>query len=177
MAEKYDFSCVRVLVADGDEFMRETVARMVRSFGVMKVWECADGAEAFEVMRTSPVDIVICDALMDPLDGMDFTKLVRRAPDCRDHHIPVIMLTGHSQQFRVLQARDSGVTEFLVKPVTAGALWRRIAHVIDEPRAFVEAPRYIGPDRRRRLGSDYSGPDRRGVADVAYAAGTSSACV
>lgn len=172
MADRYDFSNIRVLIADGDDFMRETVACVLRSFGVSTIRECRDGAEAFEVMRSGPVDLVICDALMNPLDGMDFTRLARRAPDCREHDIPIIMLTGHSQQFRVLQARDFGVTEFLVKPVSPERLWRRIAHIIDEPRAFVEAPGYVGPDRRRRLDSEYGGPDRRLSVEISQSRAT-----
>ena len=48
------------------------------------------------------------------------------------------------------QARDSGITEILTKPVTAQGLYLRIQEVIERPRQFVKAPSFIGPCRRRK---------------------------
>ncbi len=61
------------------------------------------------------------------------------------------------------EARDAGVTEFLVKPFTAHDLARRIAHVINKPRDFIETQDFFGPDRRRRQAdeSGYTGVKRR----------------
>ena len=74
---------------------------------------------------------------------------------------PVILITGYSSIPRVNEARNAGVTEFLVKPFTAADISKRISHVINSPRDFVQAREYFGPDRRRRKGDDYSGPKRR----------------
>jgi DNA-binding response OmpR family regulator len=49
----------------------------------------------------------------------------------------------------VLRARDVGVTEFMVKPITAKALTERIQTVILRPRPFLKLEGYFGPDRRR----------------------------
>ncbi|MEM7680293.1 MAG: response regulator, partial [Pseudomonadota bacterium] len=54
-----------------------------------------------------------------------------------------------------------GTTEFLVKPFSANDLARRIAYVINKPRDFIETSDYFGPDRRRRVIENYSGPYRR----------------
>jgi DNA-binding NtrC family response regulator len=74
------------------------------------------------------------------------------------------MITGHSTQRRVTEARDVGVNEFLSKPVTARGVLERIARVVDSPRPFVRSADYFGPDRRRRADPNYNGPRRR-VAD------------
>jgi hypothetical protein len=58
-------------------------------------------------------------------------------------------------------ARDAGVTEFLVKPITAHSLFSRIAEIIERPRAFVRCEGYFGPDRRRKNIENYAGPWRR----------------
>ena len=61
------------------------------------------------------------------------------------------------------EARDAGVTEFLVKPFTANDIARRITHVINRPRDFIETQDFFGPDRRRRRDdTTYKGPLRRG---------------
>jgi DNA-binding NtrC family response regulator len=75
--------------------------------------------------------------------------------------VPVIVMTGYAAAPRVAQARDKGITEFLVKPFTANELARRITYVIDAPRDFVETAEFFGPDRRRRKAIDYQGPERR----------------
>jgi DNA-binding NtrC family response regulator len=71
------------------------------------------------------------------------------------------MITGHSTQRRVTEARDVGVNEFLSKPVTARGVLERIGRVVDSPRPFVRSETYFGPDRRRKTDPSYDGPRRR----------------
>ena len=74
------------------------------------------------------------------------------------------MITGHAEISRVAEARDAGVTEFLVKPITAHALFDRISSVIARPCPFIRTATYFGPDRRRKntpfQGSGRSSDDR-----------------
>jgi DNA-binding NtrC family response regulator len=86
--------------------------------------------------------------------------------------IPVIMITGHSTQRRVSEARDAGVNEFLAKPLTARGVLDRVALVIDHPRSYVRTDTYFGPDRRRHAHNpNWEGPWRReGDAPQAAAA-------
>lgn len=124
--------------------------------------EAADGAAALEILREHPVDLVIVDFNMFPLDGVEFTRLVRNSPDSANPYLPIIMMTGHSEKSRVYEARDAGVTEFVVKPITAKAILDRIQAVIFRPRPYVKTDGYFGPDRRRVQASAYKGPWRRG---------------
>jgi response regulator RpfG family c-di-GMP phosphodiesterase len=71
------------------------------------------------------------------------------------------MITGHAERHRVEAARDAGVNELLVKPVTEKALHSRIQEVILRPRPFIFGPDYYGPCRRRRRDPNYKGPERR----------------
>ena len=50
----------------------------------------------------------------------------------------------------MIEARDSGVTEIIAKPVSLRSLYSRIVAVIERPRPFIRTPDYFGPDRRRR---------------------------
>jgi two-component system chemotaxis response regulator CheY len=162
VSDKYNFARLTVLIADDNRHMRQVVVGILRGFGFRNIIECDDGSDAFAEMRANSIDMVICDWIMEPLDGYDFTRLVRTASDSPNPFVPIIMLTGHTEIFRVMQARDAGITEFLAKPVSAQTLWRRLVAVIDNPRPFVRAPHYVGPDRRRRAKPDYDGPERRG---------------
>lgn len=152
---------VRVLVVDDNQHMRAIVGVMLNSFGIKMVREAKDGADAIEALRRWPADLAICDFLMDPMDGVEFTRQVRNATDSPNPYLPVVMLTGHSELARVTEARDAGVTEFVVKPLTAKALVDRINTVIFKPRPFIRSRDYFGPDRRRKHDPFFAGPFRR----------------
>ena len=152
---------LRILLVDDNHHMRVLLTEILRAIGVKHVYEANDGAEALQVMRSNPIDIIMSDLAMPPLDGINFVRLLRNSPDSPNPMAPVIMITGHSTQRRVQEARDVGVNEFLSKPVTARGVLERIAQVVDNPRAFVRTPAYFGPDRRRRADPNYTGPRRR----------------
>jgi two-component system chemotaxis response regulator CheY len=152
---------VKMLLVDDNHHMRVLLTEILRAIGVRQVYEASDGAEALQMLRMQAIDIVMTDLAMQPLDGIDFVKLVRNSPDSPNPMVPVIMITGHSTLRRVAEARDVGVTEFLSKPVTARGVIERITRVIDYPRPFVRSADYFGPDRRRRDDANYQGPYRR----------------
>src|SRR5262249_18775385 len=123
------------------------------------VLEAPDGQTALEMLRANPCDIVFSDMSMKPMDGLAFTRALRRDAYSPNHFVPVIMITGHTERHRVEQARDAGVTEFLAKPVTAQNLFARIAEIVERPRPFVRCDNFVGPDRRRQASE--GGPRRR----------------
>jgi len=152
---------MKILLVDDNHHMRVLLTEILRAIGVRQVYEANDGAEALQVMRTHQIDIIMSDLAMQPLDGIDFVRLLRNSPDSPNPMAPVIMITGHSTHKRVNEARDVGVNEFLSKPVTAKGVLDRISRVVENPRPFVRTANYFGPDRRRRSDPDYSGPMRR----------------
>jgi DNA-binding response OmpR family regulator len=98
---------------------------------------------------------------MPVLDGLEFARMIRQPDDNASPFTPIIMLTAHSERTRVTAARDAGVTEFMVKPISAMGLHRRIVNIIANPRRFIRTKTYFGPDRRRNSAPGYSGPERR----------------
>jgi CheY-like chemotaxis protein len=154
---------LRVLLVDDNQHMRAIVVTVLAGVGVKQIREVRDGAEALDALRDWPADLAIVDFQMFPLDGVEFTRMVRNAPDSRNPYLPIIMMTGHSERTRVMDARDAGVTEFVAKPVTAKAVLERIQAVIYRPRPFVRTTDYFGPDRRRKDDPTYDGPRRRAV--------------
>jgi CheY-like chemotaxis protein len=156
------FDLIKILLVDDNQHMRLLLSEILRAIGVKEVYEAADGAEALQKLRNQPIDIVMTDLAMQPLDGIDLVRLLRNSQDSPNPLVPVIMVTGHSTMRRVNEARDVGVNEFLSKPVTAKGVIERISRVVDHPRPFVRTAGYFGPDRRRaREDQDYAGPLRR----------------
>ncbi|MBX7249622.1 MAG: response regulator [Caulobacteraceae bacterium] len=155
------FNLLKILVVDDNHHMRTILTEVLRAIGVRDVYEATNGAEALQKMRTQPIDIVIADLAMEPVDGIELVRLLRNAPDSPNQMVPVIMVTGHSTERRVKEARDVGANEFLGKPVTARGVLERIQEVIDHARPYVRCESYFGPDRRRHEDAGYAGPRRR----------------
>lgn len=160
----YDLSRLNVLVVDDNKHMVALVKSILHALRIRNIHDASDGAGAFIELRQFLADIVLCDMLMQPLDGIEFTRLVRNAKDSPNIYVPIIMMTGYTERFRVLEARDAGVTEFLAKPLSARGLHSRIIEVIAHPRPFVRTPSYFGPDRRRKQ-LPLKGPERRVAPD------------
>ncbi len=150
-----------VLLADDNPHMREIVSVLLNNFGIKQIRSVSDGGRGLEVLKIWQPDLAIVDFKMDPIDGVEFTKRVRTGTDSRNPYLPIIMMTGHSARSRVFEARDAGVTEFVVKPVNARTLLDRIMAVIYRPRPFVRTKTYFGPDRRRHAEPGHAGPFRR----------------
>lgn len=160
------YNLLKILIVDDNHHMRVLIGEILRALGVRDIYEAANGAEGLQSLTTHPVDIVMTDLAMQPLDGIDFVRLLRNAPESTNPMIPVVMITGHSTLQRVNEARDAGVTEFLAKPLTARGVISRLHQAIEHPRAFVRTRDYFGPDRRRRPDPHWPGPWRRAADKV-----------
>lgn len=165
---RIDFNRLRFAVIDDNGHMRRIVRTLLHSFGAREVYEAEDGAAGLEVFTQNMPDIVITDWAMPIFDGIELTQMIRQPGANPNPFVPIIMLTGHSEKRRVVEARDAGVTEFLVKPLSAKALYERIANVVINPRPFVHTRTYFGPDRRRNGNPAYAGPERRRGGQAAF---------
>jgi CheY-like chemotaxis protein len=139
-----------VLVVDDSRHTRVLLTEILRALGVKKILEASDGSEGLKQASLAPIDLVMTDMSMQPMDGVDFVRLLRRSPDTPNQFVPVIMITGHATVSRVNEARDAGASEFLAKPFNARDVVRRLHQAIERPRAFVDRDDFSGPDRRRR---------------------------
>ena len=66
--------------------------------------------------------------------------------------VPIIMLSGHGERWRVVEAVRLGVNEYLIKPVSAKALDDRLVSITLQPRPTVQLGDYYGPELRKLAG-------------------------
>jgi two-component system, chemotaxis family, chemotaxis protein CheY len=165
---RVNFSRLRFLVIDDNAHMRRIMRTLLHGYGSREVFEAEDGASGLEAFTNYFPDIVITDWVMPIFDGLELTQMIRQPGANANPYVPIIMLTGHTEKARVVGARDAGITEFLAKPISATALYERILNLVANPRPFIRTKTYFGPDRRRYVNSNYTGPERRrgGHADV-----------
>ena len=139
-----------VLVADHSQNMAALVTVMLRSLGRKDIREAYDANKAMTELKRRVFDVLIIDDALDGMDGVAFTRKLRASTDCQNRYVPIIMMSAAPDARRIAAARDAGITEFLRKPFAANHLQARLTSIEANPRGFIEADQYSGPDRRRR---------------------------
>ncbi len=157
----YSLSELKVLVVEDNQFMRELLSDSLKAMNVGVVEIARSGNRAKELMANNSYDLIITDLEMEEGTGIDLIDTIRRGRNIADPLIPIIVLSANTTRSMIQAARDAGTTEFLAKPVSAKALYRRISAIIEAPRDFIRTDAYFGPDRRRRHDLNYDGPKRR----------------
>jgi two-component system, chemotaxis family, chemotaxis protein CheY len=138
-----------VLVVDDSQFMRKIVRNLLLNVGVKEVYEAGDGIAGLEAIRTIGPDIVILDWELPLLNGAELVRIVRSPGVFPVPDVPIIMLSSHGERWRVIEASRIGVNEYLVKPVSAQALFDRMVSILAKPRPIVRLGDYYGPEPRR----------------------------
>jgi CheY-like chemotaxis protein len=160
-----DFDCseINVLIVEDNLHFRTLIRTILQTVGFENVEEARDGAEAFEVLLSFDADLAIIDWKMDGQDGLECVRRIRTDEESPNRYLPIIMVTGYTEDSLARAARDVGVNDFLSKPISAKSLITRIVSVLEDKRYFVDIADYFGPDRRRS-DVEYMGEERRKAA-------------
>lgn len=155
-----DLSTVRVLMVEDNAPMRRILKTVLSGIGIVWISEARTADEAAACLKTSSFDLIFLDEVLDDARGWTVAKQIRNG-DGPNRGSPIIMVSGNAHPHIVAQARDSGVDEFVVKPLSVGTLAQRVEAALTRQRAFVDGGAYKGPDRRRRRQAEYAGAERR----------------
>ncbi|MBI3650056.1 MAG: response regulator [Acidobacteria bacterium] len=105
-----------ILIVDDRPINREYLMTLLGYRPEFRLLEARGGAEALQVARTGPLDLVITDILMPNMDGYEFVHQLRA--DSMLQHIPVVFCTAHYLEREALAlAHSCGVAHFLFKPI------------------------------------------------------------
>lgn len=120
---------MRTLVVDDARIIRSILVRTLRSLGIHEIVEAADGREAWDAFRTSPMDLVLTDWHMPNMDGLELTKRIRSV----DSTVPIIMITVVDSCSWVNEAFKVGITEFISKPLNRETLEAKLDRLLPSP--------------------------------------------
>lgn len=126
-----------VLVVDDLESMRKITVNYLRQFGVVKILEAANGAEALRILNGHPVTVVISDWNMPVMNGLELLLSIRSSDKL--YGLPFMMITAETERKLILQAVQSGVSELLVKPFSYSSFAERLTRMLHW------YPRFSGP--------------------------------
>lgn len=146
---KYDLSDVSVLVVDKSDAMRALFRQLLKELNLGKTTIIPSGKDALEQFNRETPDLVIVDWVTSDISGLEVVRGIRNGEESQNQYAAVIMMSGLSSYDSIIRARDSGIHEFLAKPLSPKTLYEKVCHVIEHPRNFVRCDGYFGPDRRR----------------------------
>ena len=123
----------RLLIVDDEIFVRRLVRRMMSALPFAQIEEADDGARALRKLKELKPDLIISDVNMEPMNGLELLKQIRtgRAEVRRD--VPVILLTGETDQSVLGHAVALDANAFLPKPIGPGPLGERVQRCFDDP--------------------------------------------
>ncbi|HEY9079683.1 response regulator [Magnetovibrio sp.] len=124
----FEYGNKSVLVIEDVPSMRQLLALLLHEIGFDKVLTCEDGAEALKLVEstTSVIDVIVCDLEMPIIGGLEFIQMLRHNKHSQHAGVPVVVLTGHSEQANLHKAVKLGINSFLVKPVSRKILEEHI---------------------------------------------------
>lgn len=114
---------IRLLFADDDPILQE-FAKVHLATQSADVITAGDGEEAWRLLNTQPLDLLLVDLEMPNLDGFDLVRRMRAEPRFRD--LPVIVVTGREDVSAIDRAFTCGATSFVVKPIN----WRLLSYQV-----------------------------------------------
>lgn len=152
---------LKILIVEDNLAMLEVLKSVFKSFGAAKITTAYSGEEAYSYFCQHNHDIIVTDWMMEPCDGLELIRKIRNDTKSPNQYVPILLITGHTHKTNVINARDNGITDILVKPFNARDLYKRIEALIERPKQFVRTENFFGPDRRRKNELAHQGPFRR----------------
>jgi CheY-like chemotaxis protein len=116
----------RILIVEDDALVRWTIQRMLKAFGY-KVFAAENATEALAIIRSEKLAMMITDVVMPETDGPTLIRLAREVVST----LPVLMISGYSEQQIVTEALLDTRTAFLPKPFLPGQLASAVRRVLD----------------------------------------------
>ena len=118
---------LKLLYAEDEQETRKDHLIYLQSRYDFTIYEANDGIEALLLYKEHKPDIVLTDITMPNMCGLELAKEIRKI----SYHTKIIILTAHSEQEKLMQAFDSNVINYLVKPINRQKLRNSIDIAIE----------------------------------------------
>ena len=129
-----DFPKLKILVVDDQMLVRSLLTQSLKAMGVSpdNIYQAVDGATAKRALDGKPVDIVLCDLQMEPMNGMDLLKEIRCGRTMNPPNMPFVFLSGHAEKHNI--AAQLHADGFVIKPPKPAELEKNISAAMQRAR-------------------------------------------
>ncbi|MUH51328.1 MAG: response regulator [Actinobacteria bacterium] len=136
---------MRVVIAEDERAVREALARALTLEGY-EVTAVCDGAQALEVLRAEPADVVVLDVMMPVVDGLTACRVLRS----EKNRVPILLLTARTETSDRVAGLDAGADDYLPKPFALAELLARLRALLRraQPNDDVDASSFSVGDLR-----------------------------
>lgn len=112
-----------VLIVEDDEFQQKLIGRLMNGLDI-DVLFAGSGAQAIEQMWEHKPDLVLMDVGLPDTNGVEATRKIKSIGQFG--HVPILMVTGHSERNIVVDSLKAGAADFLVKPFDKNTLHEKL---------------------------------------------------
>jgi DNA-binding response OmpR family regulator len=116
-----------ILIIDDEPQNRRLLEALLQPEGY-RTLSAATGDEAMALIEQHPPDLVLLDIMMPGMDGFEVASRIKANPATAT--IPIIMVTAQDGRGARMIGLNSGVEEFLTKPVDRAELWLRVRNLL-----------------------------------------------
>lgn len=124
-----------ILIVEDEKYSRLGLRKMISECGVEvgTIYDCRNGEEALEILRTQPFDVVFTDIKMPVMDGIELIRRMRE----EGMEACIVVISGFGDFNYAVEALRNGALDYLLKPVKR----ERIAEVLRKIQAQLEESR------------------------------------
>ena len=126
-----------ILVVEDDDAIRKSIHECLTSSDY-KTFSAPSAEEAFEIIKSGAIQIVITDILLPGKDGLQLTSQIKQ-----NYDIDVIVMTGYSENYSYEEAINKGASDLVFKPFRFEELLLRLKRVLKERRLTKERNRIL----------------------------------
>ncbi len=126
---------VNLLVVDDHQLFRKSLVRLLATFPLNLIFfEAEDAFEALEVLKGSPINIVLLDVQMPRMNGIECLKEIKK----QYPHVKVIILTQFDEPALIVHLVAVGADGFLLKDSSPNELEKALINVIQDGQYFTQ---------------------------------------
>lgn len=115
-----------ILFIDDNKDLRELIQHIFSK--KYQIFIAENALQGLELLKNTPVDIIICDIMMPQMNGLEFCRQIKG--DIQTNHIPIIMLTAKNATDDQIECYKAGAESYIAKPFEMKILQARIDNLL-----------------------------------------------
>lgn len=135
---RHEQPCYRsesILLAEDNPINQQVVLGILETMGFLDIEVAANGKEVLYSLQKRPFDLILMDISMPIMDGFEATQTIRESTFTHNrNNIPIVALTAHAIKGDREKCIQSGMDEYLAKPINASDLATVLGELLDDPQ-------------------------------------------